>query len=164
MATRNDRQAENRRLIGVGYRYALSLTHHAQNAEDLIQQACLQVLQQKGQLVGRDYLFAAVRNLFIDEFRKRRHGPAQNPQNISFTESAESHAHEVERRIDLHTILGCLRTEEREALFLNSVEGYTAEEISRLTGQPRGTVLSHLSRAKQRIRERHNADEVMETK
>jgi RNA polymerase sigma-70 factor (ECF subfamily) len=52
---------------------------------------------------------------------------------------------------DIDALLSELRPEEREALFLHGVEGYTASEISRLTGQPRGTVLSLLHRARQRL-------------
>jgi DNA-directed RNA polymerase specialized sigma24 family protein len=35
-----------------------------------------------------------------------------------------------------------------EALFLHEVEGYSASEISPMTGQPRGTVLSLMHRAR----------------
>jgi RNA polymerase sigma-70 factor (ECF subfamily) len=48
-------------------------------------------------------------------------------------------------------LLSELRPEEREALFLHEVEGYTASEISRMTGQPRGTVLSLMHRARERL-------------
>lgn len=53
---------------------------------------------------------------------------------------------------DLDVLLAGLKTAERETLFLNCVEGYTADEIARHTGQPRGTVLSLLSRAKRKLR------------
>ena len=164
MSKRSENNNDDRRLIDVGYRYALSLTHHPQDAEDLIQQASMQVLQKKGRLVGRNYLFASIRNLYIDEYRKIRRRRTDRSDDEGVIDPATPHPEDVERRLDLHAILGCLQPEEREALFLNSVEGYTAEEISQLTGQPRGTVLSHLSRAKRRVRDRHNADEIMETK
>jgi RNA polymerase sigma-70 factor (ECF subfamily) len=41
--------------------------------------------------------------------------------------------------------------EEREALFLHEVEGYSASEISRMIGEPRGTVLSLMHRGRQRL-------------
>ena len=41
---------------------------------------------------------------------------------------------------------------EREAIFLHHVHGHTAEEIAVLTAQPRGTVLSLLHRALEKLR------------
>jgi DNA-directed RNA polymerase specialized sigma24 family protein len=49
--------------------------------------------------------------------------------------------------------LAQLRDEEREALFLCAVEGWTAQEVSDRTGQPRGTVLSLIHRGRIRLRE-----------
>ena len=54
---------------------------------------------------------------------------------------------------ELEGALTRLRAPEREALFLNVVEGYTAREIAALTNQPRGTVLSLIHRAKQQLRQ-----------
>ena len=48
--------------------------------------------------------------------------------------------------------LSLLRPDEREVLFLAAVEGYTAQEIGEMTERPRGTVLSLLHRARQRVR------------
>jgi RNA polymerase sigma-70 factor (ECF subfamily) len=45
-----------------------------------------------------------------------------------------------------------LRSVEREVLFLAVVEGYTADEIGRLVGQSRGSVLSLLHRAREKAR------------
>ena len=52
----------------------------------------------------------------------------------------------------LERALGRLRAEERELLYWAWVEGRTAQEISELTERPRGTVLSALHRAKQKLR------------
>lgn len=59
--------------------------------------------------------------------------------------------------------LNNLRSQEREALFLTAVEGYTAQEIADLTHQPRGTVLSLVHRAKQKIRRfvKHQNEDIL---
>lgn len=54
-------------------------------------------------------------------------------------------------RDDVQSILGKLRREEREALYLNVVEGYTAQEISEMTSTPRGSILSLIHRAKKKL-------------
>ena len=159
-----NQRLDDRRLIHSGYRYALSLTHNRHDAEDLIQQACLKVLHSRGTLVGKSYLFTAVRNLFYDGLRKERsHSTAEVIADSIMDESA-SHIQAVDQKMDLEVILGCLRPEEREVLFLNCVEGYTAEEIGSLTKLPRGTVLSLLSRAKKRLNNRYDPNQMMRTK
>ncbi|MCA9005396.1 MAG: RNA polymerase sigma factor [Planctomycetaceae bacterium] len=157
-------RADDLQLIQSGYRYAVSLSHNRHDAEDLIQQACLKVLRQQGTLVGKSYLFTAIRNLFYDSLRKRQ-GIVDEPlvDNL-VADDTIPHTKLIEQKIDLEEILSCLRVEEREVLFLQIVEGYTAQEISTLTQQPRGTVLSLLSRARQRVQQRYDLDQILETK
>jgi len=54
--------------------------------------------------------------------------------------------------IDLQQGLAQLRPDEREAIYLQAVQGYTAAEAARLMDIPRGTVLSLIHRGKQRLR------------
>lgn len=56
-----------------------------------------------------------------------------------------------DRRI--HDALGLLRAEQRAALLLNAVDGYTQAEIAAMLEVPPGTVASWLSRAKAQLRE-----------
>ena len=49
-------------------------------------------------------------------------------------------------------LLAHLRPDEREALYLNIVEGYTAKEIGRMTRESRGTILSRIHRAREKLR------------
>jgi RNA polymerase sigma-70 factor (ECF subfamily) len=53
----------------------------------------------------------------------------------------------------LHDALGTLRREQRAALLLNAVDGYTQAEIAAMLEVPPGTVASWLSRAKAQLRE-----------
>ena len=52
----------------------------------------------------------------------------------------------------LEDALGELRPNERAALYLSAVEGYTAREIGELLDMPRGTVLSLMHRGRNRLR------------
>jgi len=52
---------------------------------------------------------------------------------------------------DLQPHLAALRTVEREALYLQIVEGYTAFEIAELTQSSRGSVLSLIYRARKKL-------------
>ena len=135
-------------LLLRGYRFALSLTHDDTRAEDLVQEACLRVSRNGGPW-GRAYVFTVIRNLHIDQFRRARkvafqplgdHDPiGAAPAPPGFDD-------------DLQGALGQLSDEHRELLYLSAVEGYTARELAELTQRPRGTVLSLLPRAKQKLR------------
>lgn len=143
-------------LLDAGYRYALSLTHDVTKAEDLVQDASLALLASGGSW-ERAYFFATVRNRFIDRYRRSRkvlfvalepdEGRAAGAPDLTWE------APDVLETGQLEKALGKLRTEEREALFLAVVEGYTAEEIGKMTDRPRGTILSLLHRAKKKLRE-----------
>jgi RNA polymerase sigma-70 factor, ECF subfamily len=53
----------------------------------------------------------------------------------------------------LHDALATLRPQQRAALLLNAVDGYTQAEIAEMLGAPPGTVASWISQAKSRMRE-----------
>jgi RNA polymerase sigma-70 factor (ECF subfamily) len=135
-----------------GYRYALALTHHPEDAQDLVQEAWLNLSRRYGLVETNAVLFTAVRNLFRDQCRRKK---IVQFDSLDVEEGPEFPAvPDVEPGVqgDLEALLGTLRPVEREALFLHYYEGRTAEEISQLTAQPRGTVLSLLHRAIAKLR------------
>lgn len=144
---------DERKLVQSGYRYAMSLTHNLHDAEDLIQQACLQVFRKRGKLIEKSYLFVSIRNLFFDQCRSAGRKQKSSIYDDSLVDPAVSHVREVDGRVDVQQLLATLRSEEREVLYLNSIEGFTAQEISELTDQPRNSVLSLMSRAKKKLSE-----------
>lgn len=143
-------------LLDAGYRYGLSLTHDVTEAEDLVQDASLALLASGGSW-ERSYFFATIRNRFIDRYRRNKKLMflALEPDDGTAVDAPDFawDAPDVLETGLLKQALGKLRTEEREALFLAVVEGYTAEEIGRMTDRPRGTILSLLHRAKKKLRD-----------
>jgi len=158
----HQRHGPERELLLSGYRYALSLTHHAQDAEDLVQQACLKVFRVKGRLKDKAYLMTTVRNLFFDACRRRKTLQFGEFHGEALSDSSPNQTRVVDGRLDTATLLATLSAEEREVLYLNGVESFTAEEIGSITGKPRGSILSQLSRAKQKIRKRQPAESFSE--
>jgi RNA polymerase sigma factor (sigma-70 family) len=136
-------------LLHRGYRYAYALTGDPVRAEDLLQDAWSSVLEANG---PRDapYLFRVMRNRWIDVQRRARIVEFEplEPERVA--------GHEWIPSGDSTRVLvamGKLRPEEREALFLCAVEGWTAGEVSERTGQPRNTVLSLVHRGRARLRQ-----------
>lgn len=142
-------------LLQRGFRYALSLTHNTTRAEDLVQDAWVSILQAGGPW-QRGYLFTTIRNRFIDQYRRERLVVIESLGDVDRGDALGLDWRETEMfRAELDTLqqaLATLRAAEREALYLVAVEGYTAAEIADLTHRPRGTVLSIVFRARQKVR------------
>jgi RNA polymerase sigma factor (sigma-70 family) len=141
-------------LLQSGYRYALALTHHRADAEDLVQESWLNLCRRYGEVASCAVLIISVRNLFIDGCRRKRivafvpldeQEPGALPAGI---------AEELGLRGDIDALLRILRPNEREVLFLHYYCGHTAEEIARTSNRPRGSVLSMIHRAIAKLRER----------
>jgi RNA polymerase sigma factor (sigma-70 family) len=144
--------ADYRNLLQAGYRFALSVSHDEDQAKDLVQEAWAK-LWGRYDPITKSLLFTTIRNRWVDEHRRHR---------LTVFDDAEPESTETSPEVaasfgELHTALGTLRPEEREALFLSAVEGYTAQEIAELSARPRGTVLSLLHRAKAKLRREFTA-------
>lgn len=133
-----------------GYRYALSLTHHGHDAEDLVQEAWLHLCRRYGAASSRAALYTTIRNLFIDRCRRNRVIAFDSMEELGQPLSAPP-AVPPGTAGDVEELLGQLRPGEREAVYLHYIEGHTAEEVGTLTRQPRGTVLSLIHRALKKL-------------
>jgi len=143
---------EERDLLQSGYRYALSLTHNEHEAEDLVQDVWLKLYINSNNERSKPLFFTAIRNLFIDRYRRKKLIAMEqfDENDIADNKLPDINNDEIEK------CLCKLRPEEREALFLNGVEEYTAEEIAKLTMQSRSTVLSLISRGKKKFINTYN--------
>ncbi len=139
-------------LLDRGFRYALALTHDATRAEDLLHDAVVSILRRK-QLDNVGYLLTTIRNRFIDLYRRERLVVMlpldESNEEVLETIDAPDMTLDPEK---LEKALAALRPAEREAIYLFSVEDYTAQEIADATGRPRGTVLSLMHRARRKLR------------
>ncbi len=145
------RQRRERELLNAGYRFALALTHAESDAEDLVQTAFLRLLVRYGRVDTESLLYTAIRNLFYDELRRENVLSFEPVVAHEGTADPNERMERVDTNVDLDVLLAVLRPEEREALYLNVVAGFTAREIGEVTGQPRNTVLSLVHRARRKL-------------
>jgi len=143
---------EEDEFVQIGFRFALSLSNNRHEAEDLVQQACLKVIAKKGRLSSRSYLLTSIRNLFYDKVRRNKLIAFEPLDNMETTLPASS-SFALGRKLDLESSLNRLTAEEREVIYLNCVEGYSAAELAPILGKPRSTILNIISRAKARLLE-----------
>ena len=113
-----------------------------------MQTAWLKLHQRYSEVKTKALFFTTIRNLYIDQYRRRKRIRfiALTSEHESLSASAAATGEDTKVVID--QMLSKLRDIEREALFLHIVEGYSANEIATLTGKPRGTVLSLIHRSR----------------
>ncbi len=143
-------------LLQRGYCYAISLTHNDAMAEDIVQDACMRIIQAKKGW-HKALFFTIIRNRFIDLYRHSKKleiysvdGPGTQSVTSDWGVQPNAETDLANAQI-LDSALKKLKQEQREALYLSVVEGYTAREISQLTRTPRNTVLSHIHRARKKL-------------
>ncbi len=138
-------------LLQDGFRFALSLTHSKEEAEDLVQESWIKLYERSGKIESRALLFTVIRNRFIDIWRKKSSVNMVNFDAVPEQEGVNTNPDDKMLLDRVHSALDELKPKEREALYLQCMEEYTASEISELTGQPRGTVLSLISRGRKKL-------------
>jgi RNA polymerase sigma-70 factor (ECF subfamily) len=136
-------------------RYAWSLLRDKSDADDLVQDCLVRALdrmdslRQDGDL--RAWLFTIMHNIFASRWRRVRNR-ARLLADYTETEAiiaAPQHA-SAEMR-DVLRGLDTLPDEQREVILLVAVEGFQYDEVASMLGIPIGTVMSRLSRARDRL-------------
>jgi RNA polymerase sigma-70 factor (ECF subfamily) len=147
------------------YSYALVLTHHHAEAEDLVQETYLRALPAIGRLRPdsniKAWLFKILRNIWLNQLRQRRSrpemvqtdmegGPVDNLVD-SGKDSYEIYAGKLEVR-RVRAAIAQLPLEFREVILLREFEELSYQEIANLLDCPQGTVMSRLARARAKLR------------
>jgi RNA polymerase sigma-70 factor (ECF subfamily) len=145
------------------YGLARSITGDERVAEDVAQEALLRAWRHAGAYDARrgsvvTWLLTITRNLAIDAMRVRR-PLVLDPADLAETEledTAETAPeHAAARADDAARLLAALRTlpvEQRRAVVLAGLHGYSAREIGELEGIPLGTAKTRIRTALIRLR------------
>jgi RNA polymerase sigma-70 factor (ECF subfamily) len=139
-------------------RYARALTGDAWAADDLVQDTLERACSRwRLWLAGSDlraWLFTLMHNLFINQLRQSQRQVAQG-----HAVDIDDVAHELQAphtapglALDLQRCLLRLPLDQRAVLLLVTVEEMSYAEVAKVTGVPLGTVMSRLSRARDRMR------------
>jgi len=137
-------------------RYARGLTRNPEAADDLVQDTLerawkrIALWQQHGDL--RAWLFSILHNLFIDGLRSKRASPEESMGEEETGAPVRATQADMLEVGDLDRALSRLPRDQREVLLLVAVEQMTYEQIGGVLGIPLGTVMSRLSRARERLR------------
>ena len=143
-------------------RYARVLTGDVHRADDLVQDTLARAWEKRRLWrAGSDlraWLFTIMHNIHVNQFSMRQREYAQTSLDADDSAAAgweiavrATQSDRVELSETLATIAK-LPVEQREVLMLAAVEELRYEEISTVLGVPIGTVMSRLSRAREKLR------------
>lgn len=144
--------------LAAAYNLARWLVRNDHDAEDVVQEAYLRAYRFFDSFHGTDgraWILTIVRNACYTLLQQNRR--VQVAIDDEMTELRDTrpnpevlHLAEVDQQL-LRRAIEELPHEFREAIILRELEGLSYKEIGAITGTPLGTVMSRLSRARQRL-------------
>jgi RNA polymerase sigma-70 factor (ECF subfamily) len=137
------------------------LTRNEHDAEDVVQESYLTALRAfssfRGGAASRPWFLTIVRNTSFNWRRDNRfqadHAEYHEELHVSGGATPEAESLGRERRRALERCVQKLPSDFREAIVLREMEELCYQEIAEITGVPRGTVMSRLSRTRARVAE-----------
>lgn len=138
-------------------RYARSLVHDAVVADDLVQDCLERVIShwhRRRDDDARTWVFTILHNLAVSRLRQT----ARRGQHVAMEDIGEAlMAHPPTQeddlaRADVLSAIHQLPEEQRNVLLLVSVEDLSYAQVAEVLAIPIGTVMSRLSRARERLR------------
>jgi RNA polymerase sigma-70 factor (ECF subfamily) len=157
---------------GRAYRLARRVLRDEEGARDAVQEAFLKAYASLDRFQGRSgfytWLYRLVLNQCLDALRRRRSerrvdwgeegdplekAPAESPEvaGVVFEPAAETMRGELREK--LAAAIATLPAASRETLLLREVDGLSYAEIARAQRIPKGTVMSRLHYARQRLQQ-----------
>jgi RNA polymerase sigma-70 factor, ECF subfamily len=147
------------------YSYAMVLTRNQAEAEDLVQETYVRAIRALGSLQAgsnlKGWLFTILRNLWLNQVRKRRFGP----QFVGIADcngiadaigQPSKDAHDIYvSKMEMTRVQGAIQKlpiEFREIIVLREYEELSYREIASVLECPAGTVMSRLARARTKLR------------
>ncbi len=136
-------------------RYARAMLGDRAAADDLVQdtleRAWSRLSQWRAGSDMRAWLFGIMHNLRVDQLRRPKLIAQSIDKDDFEVPTRATQTDELELR-DLDAALGRLPDEQREVLLLVALEEMSYAEIAATLGIPLGTVMSRLSRGRERLR------------
>lgn len=144
---------ELERLIPALRRYAFGLAGDPAAADDLVQDCLVLALDRERQYRGprlAPWVFAILSNIAKSHHRANRRAPVME----DLGDPASADAADPAVRIMIFGALQALPVEQRQALLLTTVEGFSYQEVADIVGTPIGTVMSRIARGRALLAER----------
>lgn len=148
--------------LDAAFRLARWLVRNDADAEDVVQESYLRAYRFYDHLRGetvRPWLLTIVRNTCYTWLKRQRRYDVYEADGVDVSDVEDEDLTPEARMVRdddaarLHFAIERLKPEFREVLTLREFEGLSYKEIAEVTGASLGTVMSRLSRARQRLYE-----------
>lgn len=137
-------------------RYARALTGDRSSADDLVQDTLERALSRfhlwRHGSDLRAWLFTIMHNIFINQARTRLRQRHESLEATAALDAMQAPDPDWLQLRDLDSALAQLPHEQRTVLLLVGLEQFTYEEAAQVLKIPIGTVMSRLSRGRERLR------------
>lgn len=140
------------------WRFALMRCGDQAQADDLVQATCLRALECAHQYQPssrlESWLFTILESIWRNSLRAQgiRQGHGLVDIADAQLESRDPDEDTRVRMVDTIRAIGALPANQRTALLLVSVEGFSYDEAARILGLPIGTIMSRISAARTKLR------------
>jgi RNA polymerase sigma-70 factor, ECF subfamily len=142
-------------------RFAVALTGDLDQADDLVQEACMRALSRVDQWQPGtrldSWMYRIAQNLWLDRMRARKVRGEQVNVEAAETLAGSDGRDVVESRLTLEAVsaaLSYLPSEQRVLIALVCIDGLSYKEAAEITQTPIGTVMSRLARARRELHAR----------
>jgi RNA polymerase sigma-70 factor (ECF subfamily) len=149
------------------YGFAMVLTRNQTEAEDLVQETYLRAGRAFSRLMPdsnlRSWLFAIMRNAWLNQLRHTRSGPrfveleAEEESRVTWLDHRENDPYVAyvrkREREEIQAAIESLPRMAREIIVLRDIEEFSYQQIASILACPAGTVMSRLGRARKRLRQ-----------
>ncbi len=142
------------------FRFALQMTGHRDQAEDVIQEVCIRLWNRRGQLHEIENIEAwcmtITRNLCLDLLKSRHRKLSELPADPDWADSGPEPHRQAELNEDMELIRICLQSlpeKQHVAIHLREVEGMSYQEIANMTGETLTQVKTLIHRGRKAIRD-----------
>ncbi|TMH61037.1 MAG: sigma-70 family RNA polymerase sigma factor [Betaproteobacteria bacterium] len=144
--------------LNAAYNLARWLTRDVNDAEDIVQEACMRAMKYVGSLTGDDaraWFLTIVRHAFYDWCKRNRPAEITRDDGSAIDQAVDPAAVDPEQASlraaeskALADAIAALPLAYREVLILRELEELSYKEIARIAEIPVGTVMSRLARAR----------------
>jgi RNA polymerase sigma-70 factor (ECF subfamily) len=155
---------------GTLYRVAYSVVRHAEDAEDVVQETYIRVLRHAGKLQeirdARVWLIRIAWNLSLDRKRRRKTFTLEDDSTLFMQQlpsrdlPADKAFAATQGHARLLRMMDSLPAKERQVLLLSAMQELSTVEIAEVLKTTESTVRSRLFRARQRMREKIDAEKM----
>ncbi|MDX1348071.1 MAG: RNA polymerase sigma factor [Thiomicrorhabdus chilensis] len=153
------------------YRLAYAWSHQPALAQDLVQETMLKAIEKRKKLDSLEHLDAwltkIMHNLFLDNMRHKRRWEFAEESEIDLhytVECNETQLIKSQTNQAFYQAMAKLSLEQRQAISLSDLQGFSYQEISEITSTPIGTVMSRLSRGREKLKQLLQSHELQQHK